>query len=118
MGVSAFRGRNAKVGALAGFLKAVETGQVKPGSALIIESLDRLSRDEVGEALELFLGLLRRKIAIVTLVPEEIFDRGSINNPVQLIVAIVIMSRAYEESAIKSERVGQAWKEKKQRAQW
>src|SRR5262245_6006274 len=46
---SAFRGGNADVGMLAQFLEAVKGGLVSRGSVLIIESLDRLSRDDVDD---------------------------------------------------------------------
>src|SRR5918995_2313550 len=57
LGVSAFRGANAKVGALAEFLEAIRIGRVLRGSFLIIESIDRLSRSKVGEALQLFISI-------------------------------------------------------------
>src|SRR4051812_26452702 len=57
LGVSAFRGDNVKTGALAAFLEACRTGRVPRGSRLIVESLDRLSRDEIRPALQLFLAL-------------------------------------------------------------
>lgn len=116
LGISAFRGDNAECGALAAFIEAVEKGKVAKGSFLLIESLDRLSRNQIGEALELFLGLLKREIKIVTLDTGDTFDRESINNPIQLIVAIVVLSRAHEESATKSRRVKEAWDEKKRLA--
>src|SRR5262245_49272109 len=53
LGVSAYRGKNADVGALATFLEAVRIGRVPKGSVLIIESLDRLSRSEIDDAFEL-----------------------------------------------------------------
>ena len=44
-GISAYQGRNATDGRLSAFLSAVETGRVRPGSYLLVESLDRLSRE-------------------------------------------------------------------------
>lgn len=105
LGVSAFRSKNATHGRFAGFLKAVDEGEIPPGSILLVESLDRLSRDQIGAALEQFLGILRRDVKIVTLNPEETFSKESINDLVKIIVALVIMSRAYEESATKSKRI-------------
>lgn len=46
LGISAFRGKNVERGALGAFIKAIETGKVKEGSYLIVESLDRLSREK------------------------------------------------------------------------
>src|SRR4051794_35478661 len=58
-GVSAFKGKhrtaeNADTHALARFLAAVESGKVKPGSYLILESLDRLTREAIVPAVNLF----------------------------------------------------------------
>ena len=55
LGVSAFRGRNAKEGALRAFLDAIEHNLVPENSFLLIESLDRLSRDRILAAQALFL---------------------------------------------------------------
>jgi Resolvase, N terminal domain len=41
LGVSAYRGKNAKTGALGVFLRAVEDGTVPRGSFLLIENIDR-----------------------------------------------------------------------------
>ena len=117
-GISAFRGKNRKpASALGGFLKRVETGDVKKGSFLLVESFDRLSREEVLDALELFLGLTRAGITVVTLADGRVYNRASLrSDQTQLIISIVIMARAYEESATKSRRVGDAWSRKRQAA--
>ena len=68
LGVSAFRGANAKTGALGAFLEAVKDGTIAPGSHLLIENLDRLTRADVLEAREtIFTGIIRRGITLVTL---------------------------------------------------
>ena len=59
LGVSAYRGRNSTEGALAGFMTAIETGRVPAGSTLLVESLDRLSRTEIMDALALFMNSRR-----------------------------------------------------------
>ena len=58
MGVSAFTGENAQTGKLAKFNELVQTGQIAKGSYLIVESLDRLSRQNVLDALPKFLDLI------------------------------------------------------------
>jgi DNA invertase Pin-like site-specific DNA recombinase len=50
LGISAFRSQNAKTRALRSFLEAVESGAIEPGSYLLVESLDRISRDSMIEA--------------------------------------------------------------------
>ena len=58
IGVSAWKGKNRREGALGRFLEMVERGQIRRGSYLLVESLDRLSRDQVLEALSLFLEII------------------------------------------------------------
>src|SRR5579862_4336017 len=58
LGVSGFHGANVETGRLGAFLDAVKSGRVRPGSILIVESLDRLSRAEVRKALTLFLQII------------------------------------------------------------
>ena len=60
IGVSAFKGANVREGALGRFLEAVRAGTVKRGSYLIVESLDRLSREQVLTAQSLFLSIIGR----------------------------------------------------------
>jgi DNA invertase Pin-like site-specific DNA recombinase len=113
LGVSAFRSKHATEGALAGFLQAVKGGRVKRGTVLLVESLDRLSRDQIGTALSQFLDLLGRGVEIVTFVPERHYTPASINDLGSLLEPLVIMSRAYEESKMKSHRSKDAWSRKR-----
>jgi len=113
-GLSGFDGENLMRGKLGRFIELVKQGKVKPGSVLIVESLDRLTRQQVRTALKLFLDILDHDIEIVTLIePYEWFKPDSLNE-VQLIIAIVILSRAYNESATKSVRLKKRWVKKRQ----
>jgi DNA invertase Pin-like site-specific DNA recombinase len=116
LGVSARRGKNALVGNLAEFLKAVEAGSVKPGAALIVENLDRITRQGIDEGVDLIKSILRADIILVTLAPERSFNRESLNSLKDMIEIQLILARAAEESERKSERVGAAWAEKRRRA--
>jgi DNA invertase Pin-like site-specific DNA recombinase len=116
LGVSAFDGSNVTRGALGGFLNAVDDGRVAPGSYLLVESLDRLSRDRVKEALNLFLSIQNRGITIVTLSDGRVYDPET-ENTADLIVSITIMARAHEESLTKSRRLKAAWTNKRSRLQ-
>ena len=103
LGVSAFRGKNSTEGALAGFLAAVREGSVKKGSTLLIESLDRLSRQEVEEALSQFLAIINAGIVIVTLADGQRYEKHKLELT-QLIISLTVMSRAHEEIAVKRSR--------------
>jgi hypothetical protein len=87
-GVSAFTGKhreNPDEYALATFLGLVKSGRVRPGSYLIVESLDRLSREDVDEGLELLLGLTRAGIRVVQLQPTEIVYAKPVD-PMKLVI--------------------------------
>ncbi len=111
-GVSAFRGKNTVEGALGRFLAAVEAGTVKAGSILIVESLDRLSRQSVESALAQFLALINAGIVVVTLGDNQRYEKGRLELT-QLIISLTVMSRAHEESATKSKRISHAWANKR-----
>jgi uncharacterized protein YdcH (DUF465 family) len=117
IGVSAFKGRNSTEGTLGTFLKAIEAGTVKPGAVLIIENLDRLSRQQVSTALRLFLSILDAGVEIATLSDGQRYTKTSIDDgPTQILISILSMSRAHEESALKARRVSEAWHRKRENA--
>ena len=88
LGVSAFRGKNAKQGGLRSFLDAVEHGLVPSNSYLLVESLDRLSRDQILEAQSVFLQIVTAGVTIVTLIDQRSYSIASLNaNPIDLIIS-------------------------------
>ncbi len=117
-GVSGFTGEhrsNPDRHALAAFLELVRSGRIPRGSYLIVESLDRLSREHIRPALTLLLNLIDAGIRVVQLLPVvTLYDENV--EPMQLMMGIMELSRGHSESLIKSERVGRAWQEKKRRA--
>ena len=104
IGVSAFKGANVRDGALGRFLNAIKVGAVRPGSYLLVEYLDRLSREDLLPAHSLFLGIVQAGINLVTLADQRVYRAGE-TNLVDMITSLVIMSRAHEESRIKGLRV-------------
>lgn len=118
LGVSAFRGKNAQEGALGAFLKAVGSGRIRKGSYLLVENLDRLSRDTVHRAFRQFSDILESGVKLVTLTDGKLYTAASINeNPTDLMMSLMSMFRAHEESATKSKRISAAWKAKRDKAQ-
>lgn len=114
-GVSAFRGSNRTDGALGRFIDAVKIGEIEKGSYLLIESVDRLSRQAIEEALTQFLEIVREGIVIVTLSDNQVFRSGEVDFT-KLIVSIVYMARANDESEMKSRRSRAAWSNGRQQA--
>lgn len=112
MGISAYKGKNAVEGKLATFIRGVEQGLIPRDSLLLVESLDRLSRNDVDDALELFLSVIRLGLTIVTLTDNQSYCTESIKKDrgISLIISITVMMRAHEESATKSARIAASWK--------
>jgi DNA invertase Pin-like site-specific DNA recombinase len=109
-GVSAFKGANADVGKLGLFLEAVEKGSIKRGSILVVENLDRLSRQHFEEGYLLIKRITQAGINVVTLSDNKMYHSGSQLELVDMITMIVGFERANQESEMKSQRVGAAWK--------
>lgn len=119
LGVSAFKRKNLEKGALAAFIDAVKTGKVAKGSYLVIEQFDRMSRAQTSTALQLLLNLINAGIKVVTLDDKMVWDSDSINGTHgtgNLVMAIVYMSRANNESQAKADRLSSIWANKKKEA--
>jgi DNA invertase Pin-like site-specific DNA recombinase len=101
--------------ALAKFIQMAGQGKIPRGSFLIVENLDRLSREDIRPALSLFLQILDYGINIVQLEPETVY-RHEKTDEMQLFQAIMELRRGNSESAMKSMRVGEAWSQKRKRA--
>ncbi|WP_370621059.1 recombinase family protein [Escherichia coli] len=114
-GVSAFRGNNRTDGALGRFIDAVKSGEIERGSYLLVESVDRLSRQAIEDALTQFMEIVREGIVIVTLSDNQAFRRGEMDFT-KLLVSIVYMARANDESEMKSRRSRAAWSNGRQQA--
>jgi DNA invertase Pin-like site-specific DNA recombinase len=114
-GVSAFKGLNADIGALGEFLALVEKGRVHPGDYLVVEALDRLTRDDVDEALLLLLGMTKAGVKIVQLTPVEVIYSKPVD-PLKLMMMVMELMRGNSESVVKSERVSKAWANKRKQA--
>lgn len=114
IGISAYRGANRTVGALAAFLKMVEEGRIERGSFLIVESLDRLSRETVLDTLPRFIDLIKAGVVIVTLMDKQEYSKERLTADwTPLIVSLAVMARAHDESRTKGIRVREAWDKKR-----
>src|SRR4051794_5062231 len=71
-GVSGFKGRHREDGtAMADLLDRVNRGRIPEGDTLIVENLDRLTREAPMTALKFVLSFLERGIKVVALSPIE-----------------------------------------------
>lgn len=105
LGISGYSGKHVEKGELGEILEAIHSGLIAENTYLLVENLDRLSREEIHIAQSRFIEILSKNVILVTLFDGKIYNRESLNNMGDLIIALVSMARANEESQIKSERV-------------
>ena len=116
LGVSAFRGKNAEAGRLGEFLAAVEAGVVQQGSFLLVESLDRISRQSARKAPRVLEEICDAGVTVVTLTDNRVYTVESLDgDPTALLMSLLIFIRANEESATKARRLKSAWSSKRSR---
>ncbi|MBB6591200.1 recombinase family protein [Ralstonia solanacearum] len=116
-GLSAYHQRHVKQGALGVFLSAVEGGRIAPGSVLIVEGLDRLSRAEPIQAQAQLAQIVNAGITVVTASDGKEYNRERLRSqPMDLVYSLLVMIRAHEESDTKSKRVKAALR--RQCQQW
>ena len=105
LGMSAFKGKNAHEGKLSEFIKEIG-GKVPVGSWLVVENLDRISRDDAWSALDIFKNILSKGIVVVTGMDEKVYKYEDVkNNPPDLIISLLMFTRAHDESLTKKNRV-------------
>lgn len=117
LGVSAFRGDNAATGKLGEFRQAIASGLVQPGDTLLIESLDRISRQLARKALRVLEDIVDAGVTVITLNDRRTYTAEIMNSdPTALIMGLLTFIRANEESEMKSRRLSAAWEAKRARA--
>jgi DNA invertase Pin-like site-specific DNA recombinase len=112
-GVSAFRGDNALTGELGRFLQRVQSGEIPAGSVLVAESLDRLTRNRVNQALTLLLTITQLGIKIGLTASNTILNLASY---AAFFPLLADMMRANSESEHKSLRSRANWETKRRKA--
>lgn len=112
-GLSAFRGTHIKKGGLGEFLHLVENGNIARGSLLIIENIDRFSREQAWSAYYYFVLLIRAGVEIVTLHDKTRYNEENLDDLGKFIGLVLEMDRSHKESKYKSSRNTDAWKAKR-----
>jgi DNA invertase Pin-like site-specific DNA recombinase len=113
-GVSAFKGDNRKH-ALGQFADLARRGRVPAGSFLLIENMDRLSREKPVRAVNMLTEILLAGVRVVQLQPAEL-ELTEDSDLFELFKGQMEQGRGHSESRMKSERVGAAWGAKRSAA--
>lgn len=114
-GVSGYTGANLETGALGAFLERVKDGTVPAGSWLLVESLDRISRQVARKAIRAIEDIVEAGVTVVDLsdggreYSTEALDRDHM----LFIMMVLRFVRANEESALKGTRVAEAYEAKR-----
>ncbi len=116
-GVSAYRGTNTDVDKGLGlFLYACREGLIETGSYLLVENLDRISRMTPRKAQALIGEIVDAGVTIVTLSDGQEYTAKRLDNdPIALLIMLMVSWRAHEESKVKGRRVAAAWAAKRER---
>ena len=116
-GLSAFTGSNLRKGSLGRFMRLVDDGEIEPGSVLIVENLDRITREDALKAQGLFIDIISSGVEVHTLQDGKTYSKESVSdNPSDLIMSLLLMIRAHEESLTKSRRGSDVWARKRNKA--
>ncbi|MEC8081768.1 MAG: recombinase family protein, partial [Pseudomonadota bacterium] len=115
LGVSAYQGRNKAKGNLGLFLEAVQTGLIERDSVLLVESLDRISRETARIAARTLEDICDEGVTVVTLIDGKEYTKDSINDPMTFIYTLLMFMRANEESSTKASRLRAAWQGKRKK---
>jgi len=118
LGKSGYHGTHIAEGAFGEFLDRVRTGKIPRDSVLIVESLDRLSREAVNVAMSHFLLIINAGVRLVTLDsnPPREFTADSPNLTMELMLSLMEMQRAHAESRRKSDLIKPFWNKRRAEA--
>lgn len=113
-GLSAYSGKNLRTGALGRFMERISNGEIPRGSVLIVEALDRLSRQNALKAFSQFAQILEAGIDIVTLINGHRYSSENIgSNTGDLFMSLGMMIGAHQDSVQKADRIKGAWKRRR-----
>lgn len=107
LGMSAYTGENVSRGALAGFLAAAQAGRVPKGSVLLVESLDRLSRAAIPDAMSVLTSIVKTGVRVVSLIDGHEWNETTIQDTMSFMLSVLLFSRAHNESSTKAKRVSE-----------
>ena len=116
-GVSSFHGDNIRRGRFRDLLDKIEEGSIVSGDFLVIESIDRISRQQMDETATQLYEILRKGIKIYTTADERLYSLDDKSKDIENYMMIgLIAKRANEESEMKSRRRKSAWNKAKRLA--
>lgn len=117
LGQSAWSGAHLTSGKLGEFAERVRTGEIRGPAVLVVERLDRLSRQEPLKALRWLQEMCDAGISVADASRDDVYDTATLNADLLAPITILLGAQnAHDESEKKSERVLDAANRSFQRA--
>ena len=112
------RAKGTAPAALEDFLERVHSGEVSPGSTLLLDGFDAFTRPAATRAAKLLERIVAENITVVTPADGVECTRSTLKrDPAALLYAVVDLMRTSEERAAKSGGARASWKARRERAQ-
>lgn len=109
-GLSGWTGENRTVGALGRIIDGLRSGHIPPGTVLLIEQWDRLSREHRKKATRLIEDLLDDGLSIVTLNDGQVWSASEYDDDISLPIRLMLsLEQAHKFSENLSRRITAAW---------
>ncbi|PKG81009.1 hypothetical protein CXF85_19795 [Colwellia sp. 75C3] len=103
VGKSAFKGSHLE-NELGRLIALISSGDIEPGSIIVMFSLDRLSRQHLTSAVSLLLNIISKGVGIHTTIDNRLYVNDSDSLMADLMMSLIAFAVANEESVKKSTR--------------
>jgi DNA invertase Pin-like site-specific DNA recombinase len=114
LGSSAYRGHKQKE--LLAFIDMIKSKRIRPGSYLLVERIDRITRKGLDEGSDLLKTILRAGISIVTLGNGKVYGPESVKGLMKGWLELEMhLEAAHEYSLALSGRIRAAWEAKRKK---
>lgn len=112
---SGYHGKNLTNGALGVFIEKLQAGDISTPCALVIEALDRLSRQKPMRSMRLLWDIVESGVDVHTTATDRIYTSGM--GMSEMMDSMIHLFTAHQESQKKSDRHLANWEEKRANAQ-
>lgn len=96
----------------------IENGEIERGDYIIVESIDRLTRQKLTDSVDLIQSILKKGVRLHTVFDNKTYSYDDPTRDLETLILVgVIAKRAHEESDTKSKRLKSAWVKKRDAAE-
>jgi len=114
IGLSGYHAEHLKRGALGVFIAAIEDKKIETPCALVIEHLDRLSRQKPMKSMRLLWDIVESGVTVHTTMRERVYTAEM--GMSEMMDSMIHLFTAHEESDKKAKRIQKMWAEKRANA--